>query len=351
MPNENHFLHALLWSPLCLLVIAANMSGTVSAAVAGKEESRPSSAYFWQQMTASAAWPARSMHAAVSFRDELWVLGGGIDRYSSESVNDVWSSTDGIDWVERTAHAAWTSRMAHSAAVFREKVWIMGGLSLASDVGDVWWSDDGIAWTGVPQESPWTERSSPTAVSEGGILYLLGGLHRGTTLADVWQTANGSDWTCLAPQAPWSSRAGFQSVLFSGGLWILGGVHTDTPTGTAECLNDVWTSPDGAVWTPAMLHAAWRGRDFHAAVAFDRKIWVLGGEYVEGTGHAATTCVLNDVWYSEDGTDWHQAPNAPWAARSRPAAVTFGGKLWVLGGNVTTVPSGSRAVYVSDGAL
>jgi hypothetical protein len=27
------------------------------------------------------------------------------------------------------------------------------------------------------------------------------------------------------------------------------------------------------------------------------------------------------------------------------------GKLWVLGGNVTTVPSGSRAVYVSDGAL
>ena len=44
--------------------------------------------------------------ALSSFDGKIWVLGGSAKSYK----NDVWYSTDGINWSEATKNAAWSVR-------------------------------------------------------------------------------------------------------------------------------------------------------------------------------------------------------------------------------------------------
>ena len=41
----------------------------------------------------------------------------------------------------------------------------------------------------------------------------------------------------------------------------------------------------------------------------------------------------NDVWYSEDGTDWHELPGTPWSPRHAASVFVFDDALRVVAGN------------------
>jgi len=56
-------------------------------------------------------------------------------------------------------------------------------------------------------------------------------------------------------------------------------------------------------WVQATLAAPWAARYGHGGVAYDGKIWVLGGIGSDGNR-------LNDVWYSSDGENWSMATAA-----------------------------------------
>ena len=94
----------------------------------------------WLQVTAAAAFPARAFHTSVVFNDRLWVI-GSLD-YSLYAQNDVWSSSDGVNWTEATHMAAFPPRLSHASVVFANKLWIIGGRD-ETDNGfknDVWFS-------------------------------------------------------------------------------------------------------------------------------------------------------------------------------------------------------------------
>ena len=61
----------------------------------------------------------------------MWVLGGrkgGDLTWSANSVaNDVWTSRDGRTWALLTANSQWSKRAEHSALVYKNAIWIMGG--------------------------------------------------------------------------------------------------------------------------------------------------------------------------------------------------------------------------------
>jgi YD repeat-containing protein len=67
----------------------------------------------------------------------MWIFGGfdGVPGL----LNDVWSSVDGIDWVESNSLAGWSAWGNHASVVFNEAVWVLGGddVSLGSK-NDVW---------------------------------------------------------------------------------------------------------------------------------------------------------------------------------------------------------------------
>jgi hypothetical protein len=83
-----------------------------------------------------------------------------------------------------------------------------------------------------------------------------------------------------------------------GFLWIFGGLR-QINRDTEYFLEDVWCSPDGIDWVQATKKAPWARRTDALAVSFSGKVWLLGG--CDDSGRLA------DVWtfeIPEGGRDW-----------------------------------------------
>jgi len=111
-------------------------------------------------------------------------------------------------------------------------------------------------------------------------------------------------------------RSDHSSVAFNNKIWIIGGND-----GSGN-LNDVWYSSNGASWSRATSAAGFSKRSSHASVVFDDYLWVIGGW--DGSWK-------NDVWYSADGVNWYKATNnAGFSAWAIAGATVFIGKIWVV---------------------
>ena len=303
----------------------------------------------WVQRTANASFSARKNHQVVSFNDgsgdKLWLIGGN----DGSLKNDVWSSSDGINWVQQTASAAFSARSAHQAVHFNDgsgdKLWVIGGSedrksndiwaseSAATETNDVWSSSDGIHWLPQTSSAAFSARKGHQVVSfndgNGEKLWLIGG-DDGERKNDVWSSNDGISWTQQTASAAFSNRTAHQVVNFNNSngnkLWLIGGDD-------GSFKNDVWSSGDGINWTQQTASAAFSARYAHQVVSFNDgsgdKLWLIGGS--EGTN-------TDDVWSSSDGIVWaKQTANAAFSARRFHQAVTFnngsGEKLWLIGGD------------------
>jgi hypothetical protein len=119
--------------------------------------------------TAKAAWSPRAYHQAVVLNDKIYVLGGGNYVPSYHAKNDVWSSSDGVNWTCETESAPWGPRLWFSAAVYRGRIWVVGGWSKEKDnFGDVWHSADGKNWQRLDTKTGWKARHEHSSVRFSG---------------------------------------------------------------------------------------------------------------------------------------------------------------------------------------
>ncbi len=81
----------------------------------------------WNIALASASWSPREGHSVFVFKDKIWVI-GGVDFLKRKSFNDVWYSEDGVHWVEAVSEASWSPRYDQTVTVFQDKLWLIGGL-------------------------------------------------------------------------------------------------------------------------------------------------------------------------------------------------------------------------------
>jgi len=242
----------------------------------------------WRQILATdlpETWPARAYFQAVTLKGRMFVLGGQnfklVDNPfpggpplvpQSDFFSDVWSSRDGVTWVQHTDDAPWAGRAGLSAAVFDGAIFVMGGSfnDDSSIIGgpplrvyfnDVWKSTDGENWELMTEQAPWAPRAGGIAVVKGGHLYLVGGEDGFTCLPglrcppyynDVWRTADGADWELVTAEADWSSRPGHQCLVLNNHFVLFGGFGL-SPDPTQPFLPsnpmDIWVSKDGAAWT------------------------------------------------------------------------------------------------------
>ena len=91
----------------------------------------------------------------------------------------------------------------------------------------------------------------------------------------------------------------------------------------------MWSSGDGKAWTLVEKDAPWKYSDLPMTLTFGDKMWFMGG-WTNGrlAGHGAT----NEVWSSTDGAQWELASKAGWSPRIAAAVVEFKGRMWMLGG-------------------
>jgi len=274
----------------------------------------------WTEATNAASWSGRYSFGAVPLNGQLWVLGG---NNGSGSLNDVWSSSNGVTWTEATNAAPWGARYDFGAVPLNGQLWVLGGFNGGSYFNDVWSSSDGVNWTEATNSAPWSARTQLGAVSFNGQLWVMGGYANSGYLSDVWSSSNGVNWTEVTNAAPWNARSSFGAVAFNSQMWVLGGHYNNYVN-----FNDVWSSSNGLTWTEATNSAPWSARTGLGAVPLNGQLWVLGG----GNGHPNNN--VGDVWSSSDGMNWTEATNAaPWGARIDLGALSLNSQLWVVGGN------------------
>lgn len=287
----------------------------------------------WQEVTHEAPWAARDGHTCAVLQEKLWILGGR-EAGGPTHRNDVWSSPNGADWSPAAAAAPWRARCHHASVVFKGRVWILGGLAYDEVakrnvyLKDVWSSSDGVAWTAAKAAVPWPERCHHAAVVCQERIWVMGGENGGgeNRLSDVWSTDDGEHWIQAANAAPWGGRSYHASTVHKDQLWILGGL---CPGPGGRFRNDVWSSTDGAHWTPITTEAGWKPRMGAAAASWDGQLWLLGGAV-----SSASSGPQNDLWRSADGKTWQEVvPSTRWPRRAEHAVVVFADSIWLLGGS------------------
>ncbi|MEW6750650.1 MAG: cadherin-like beta sandwich domain-containing protein [Candidatus Latescibacterota bacterium] len=242
--------------------------------------------------------------------------------YLPELVSDVWSSADGATW---TPHAPIPARAGINIPVN----WVHEGrMWVASNDGQLFSSADGTEWTLENEDPPWKGRYAAGGVSFAGRMWVLGGKGPRGLHADVWSSADGREWNLELASAPWSPRQVFSMLaVHDGQLWVVGGgISVYHPF---RAYTDVWRSPDGRAWTQVVEEAPWPARIWSTAVSYGGRLWVLGGFRAEPTWNN-----FADVWYSADGAAWHRLETETcWSPRHELSAYVFDDALWVAGGN------------------
>ncbi len=235
----------------------------------------------WTQVSDNLPWGIRGLFSPAVFKEKIWIM-GGLYYYSR---NDIWYSYDGVDWIQSAEESDWSPRFSYQSLVFDNKIWIIGGRDDAGDyLNDVWYSSDGVTWTEATDNAEWGILDGYSTAVFQDKMWVMGGYNNtyGSLVGSVWSSTDGAHWS-------YSGNCGARfeqtSVVAGGGMWLLGGNYGGYWT------NGVWSSTDGANWDPANSGVHWTARDRHASVAFDGKIWVLGG--LDDYG------VTNDVWYAE----------------------------------------------------
>ena len=185
----------------------------------------------WRKVTDQAGWSPRLAAATVIFKGRMWILGGTEDYYFGDQrslKNDVWSSADGIAWRQEVAAAPWAARAYHQAVVHKGRIWLMGGGNYVPEYegrNDVWSSADGVRWIQETAAAPWNSRLWFSAVTYRERMWVIGGWSKipERNWGDVWYSDDGKHWTELKSRVSWKERHEHSAFVFDDKLWVAGG--------------------------------------------------------------------------------------------------------------------------------
>lgn len=140
----------------------------------------------WTQVNDNAPWMPRGLiHGNVVFDDKIWLIGGGLKGPLEDvSYADVWNTTDGVVWNKISDSVPWEGRFHFSVAVHDSRIWITDGSVGNSEnlTNEVWSSSDGIEWVQMTQ-IPWAPRHASSLKSFNGSLFLICGYLRN----EIWE--------------------------------------------------------------------------------------------------------------------------------------------------------------------
>lgn len=191
----------------------------------------------WVTVGIATDLPRVVFYAAVSFKGDLWILGG---YDGSTETAAVWRSSDGLEWHKVVERAPWSPRQGAGAIVFRDRIFLFrGGAMDGPQYGDVWSSPDGLAWREETERV--SERSTGgSAIVFDDRLWLIGvnrdsGFSPGVLVSD-----DGVSWS--EETAPWPPRGAVAVWTDGVVLFLTGGKYSTVEAGETVFVyyNDVW---------------------------------------------------------------------------------------------------------------
>jgi hypothetical protein len=178
----------------------------------------------WTMVTAlSPTLGTPAFHATVVFNDKLYVIRDGFD----ENVI-VLSSDDGINWNLET-DSAFSNREEFEAVVFQDAIYVVGGRHTDGLFNEIWKSTDGIEWNRVTTSAEiFSPRYAHTATVHNNKVWIVGGVTGpySETHIDIWFSENMEDWTEYDGPLPASEGLINHAVLsYNEELWLFGGLQ------------------------------------------------------------------------------------------------------------------------------
>ena len=163
--------------------------------------------------------------------------------YGAKVYSDVWSSEDGVLWKMEKPYLQFPARaLVHGYAVLGNELYIYsggskgtvnlsGGLETLSEYNDVWKTSDGLNWIRLTNTPAWTPRThSNVSVYQNQLWLFAGSIGKQANLSnEVWKSTDGRDWEQIK-YSFWSPRHAASAVEFNGKLFLVAGY----------LVNDIW---------------------------------------------------------------------------------------------------------------
>ena len=269
--------------------------------------------------------PAEEMIFAMGGRRESPSFAEDDRGRQRQRLSDVLVSPDGNgeDWLTLIAQAPFGARDHFGEVVHHGRIYVIAGWAEGNRDDEVWSSDDGLTWrleTNTPGFTYEDSRAAFSALSHNGSIYVIAGWQQ----KDVWSSADGKKWMMVTDDAGFAERSSYAAVVHNGVMFVIGGEYYDAEEDSYIFYNDVWASADGAKWT--MLSSPFGEGIFHAkAVSYQGKIIMMGGNSQSGPS--------SSVWSSADGIQWELVSDKKMLTRHDHSAVVYGDKIFVMGNN------------------
>ena len=324
----------------------------------------------WVQKVSGVFDESYTSQEAYFFKGKAWMLAGKLLEETGGAK--LYSSTDGVSWTEETIDpSSFPVGMYQDVVEYNGKLYVAGvstmgspwGFPMAEINNDVYTSTDGINWT-VAATNPfgWNNKIHSYAFGMTDKLVLVAGNNASfgnlngskPTGANFYPPAginenvavstDGATWdlsdTIVGEDMP--LRRDQANFVHNGKMYIAGGLSTK-----AEVLGDVWSSTDGANWTQVAA-SGFTPRMKMPVIEYDGKLYMIGGQLADGT-------CTKDILVSEDaGATWNPAPAiiqlpASFTPRAGHSAfVDDNNQLWIVGGFSTTVSPVEDGIEIEE---
>lgn len=263
---------------------------------------------------------------------------------------------ENLNWLASTSTLKWSRRDSHTAFVFKDKMWVLGGLDAtlstneiepnydqAKYYNDIWYTEDGFNWTRGVEKANFPLIRSASVFTISDKLFMVGGYSPDPGVLynnGLWTSTDGLNWKKEETILPWSKREGQKIVKFQDKYLMVGGVNYQT----RERFNDVWESVDGYNWSLLTKSADWEPRWDMEISEFNNKLWLTGGM-------TSVAKIFGDEWVSEDGKHWDLVySDAPFGKLQGHTSIVSNGNLMLVGG-IDDLGSPTSETWITSNGL
>ncbi len=275
----------------------------------------------------------------------------GLSNSKRFSLNDVWSTIDGVTWINEKQDVPFTKRFGAQVLYVNNMFYLFGG------VGD---GDKNISTYVSKNAKDWVEYGKlPGAALQVGGQFSVAYYDSKFWLIDFNETAKQGVSLYTSDDAKqWKKTSNSPSIfaglrphgdvhlyVFKSKLWLIGAnpiISPATPFGesqnwswlTGKYEMKIWSTTDGVNWTyessPNVLTENIPGfrMDSHPFV-FNSKVWIIGGTMDHGV--TPENQIQKDVYSSNDGKTWNQITNKLPFSNWNLLRIGFKNKLFAIG--------------------
>lgn len=346
----------------------ATRNYSVNAFVEKKDYSETSGAKINTDMRITGL-PSFNSYSAAFFKGKLYILGAYYPNGTSTTgvaYYELYTSDDGGKWTKVNTNPNVVGGFGAELVVFNDKLFAIGGARLwgkdvngTSPESSAAWrimsSANGTDWTDLTpgQVNQPSGRMFPQVVVHNGRIILRRGKMIGFGMiqninhSDTYQTTDGTNWTRVNPNTTTATNRNDDAMFsFSNKLWIAGGYVSFISS--TNMRGDLWSSSDnGATW---IQETAATGTDLmrfgHKVVSYGGKLYMMGGEKLDGSNRVGIMDVLSSV----NGINWTSLPSTlqlpvSFTTRIYPNVIMGNNDLiWIIGGF-----AGSMGNYTVNG--